>query len=328
MVRKVLVVGGAGYVGSHAAKALSKAGHQVTIFDDLSTGHRELAKYGKLVEGSILDGDAVAKVLQETKPDCVMHFAAKALVGESMQDPALYYRVNVLGSVNLFEGVRQIVPKAAVVFSSTCTLYGVASGRLSEELPLAPVNPYGVTKKLIEDLLRDYGHAYGLRSICLRYFNAAGADSAGELGELHDPETHLIPRLLLAARGGFSEEVKIFGDDYPTKDGTCVRDYIHVEDLADAHMRAMDHLLRGGKSDVFNLGTTHGASVLEVLRMVEKVTKKKLDIKTAPRRAGDPPELVANSNKAKKELGWVAKHDLESVVTTAWNFLKGRKTNG
>ncbi len=322
---KVLVVGGAGYVGCHAAKALARAGHEVTVFDDLSTGHGEFTKFGKFIEGSILDGDALAQAITSTKPDCVMHFAAKALVGESMEDPALYYRVNVAGSLNLFEGLRLLAPKAVVVFSSTCSLYGSASGKLSENLPIAPMNTYANTKKIIEDLLTDYGRAYGLRSVCLRYFNAAGADSEGEIGELHEPETHLIPRLLYTARGDFSEEVKIYGNDYPTRDGTCIRDYIHVEDLADAHLRAMDYLLKGGASDVFNLGTTQGASVMEVVRMVESVTGKKLNLKVGTRRPGDPPELVADSGKAAKVLGWKAEHDLESVVRTAWNFAKRHK---
>ncbi|NUM88405.1 MAG: UDP-glucose 4-epimerase GalE [Bdellovibrionales bacterium] len=319
---RVLVVGGAGYVGSHAAKRLAREGHSVFVLDDLSTGHRELARYGELIEGTVLSEADVAAALEKALPDCVMHFAARALVGESMENPALYYQVNVQGSMNLFDAVRRLRPGAKLVFSSTCSLYGDAGGRLDESLPLRPVNPYGTTKKLVEDLLRDYSRAYGMRSVCLRYFNAAGADSEGELGEIHEPETHLIPRLLRAHKHGAIGDFRIHGGDYPTRDGTCVRDYIHVEDLADAHVRAMDYLLRGGGTDVFNLGTEKGSSVLEVARAVERATGARLDLSTGPRRAGDPAELVAVSEKAGRVLGWRARHDLDSVVRSAWAFIE------
>lgn len=318
----VLVVGGAGYVGSHAVKRLIKDGNRVSVFDDLSTGHRELAGRAEFFEGSILDHDRISHVVRTFRPQCVMHFAAKALVGESVENPALYYRVNVVGAANLFDSLREHAPGAKVVFSSTCSLYGNAGGRLDESLPLRPMNPYATTKMVIEELLRDYSAAYGLRSVCLRYFNAAGADSEGELGEIHDPETHLIPKLLRAHKHGTIGDFRVHGNDYPTRDGTCVRDYIHVEDLADAHVRAMEYLLRGGATEVFNLGTETGSSVLEVARMVEKITGARLDLQVGPRRAGDPAELIAVATKANRVLGWSAKHDLESVVRSAWKFIQ------
>lgn len=321
---RVLIVGGAGYVGSHAAKALVKAGHEVMNFDNLSTGHRELAKYGAFTLGNILFRDEVTKVLEKFRPEAVMHFAARALVGESVQSPALYYESNVMGAFELIDGVRRVCPEAPVIFSSTCSLYGATDEPLSEINPIAPMNPYARTKRMIEEMLADYHAAYGLKYCVLRYFNAAGCDPEGELGELHDPETHLIPRLLKHVKDPSGHPVQIFGKDYPTEDGTCIRDYVHVSDLADAHRRAMDYLFNGGASDVFNLGTTKGHSVLEVVRMVEQVTGKKLSLPVGPRRAGDPPRLVAGSKKALGVLGWRPQHDLESIVRSAWNFEKAR----
>lgn len=322
---KVLVVGGAGYIGSHTAKALHKAGHEVMNFDDLSTGHRELAKYGAFTPGNILHRDEVTNVLERFRPDAVLHFAARALVGESVQNPALYYEMNVTGSFELIDGVRRVVPGAAFVFSSTCSLYGVTGNPLSEIDPVAPTNPYGRTKRMVEEMLADYSATYGLKYAVLRYFNAAGADPDGELGEWHEPETHLVPRLLLHVLDPASHPIQIFGDDYETPDGTCIRDYVHVSDLADAHLRAMDYLFRGGACDIFNLGTTKGSSVLDVIRMVEKITGKRLEIPVGPRRVGDPPRLVAGSKKALGVLGWRPQHDLESIVRTAWAWAgKGR----
>lgn len=322
---KVLVVGGAGYVGSHVAKTLARAGHQVTILDNLSTGFRELARYGSFVEGDILDRAFLERTLGSVQPDAVIHLAAKSLVGESVENPGLYYSVNVQGTVNLLEAMRALPALPVFVFSSTCALYGFKEEPVSELDAVSPMNPYARTKRVIEEMLSDYGHACGLRAVSLRYFNAAGADGEGELGELHEPETHLIPKLLLHVLDPGAHPVQIFGDDYNTPDGTCVRDYVHVEDLARAHLAAMEGLLRGGASDVFNLGSTHGASVREVIRTVEQVTGKKLHVPVGPRRAGDPPRLVAGSKKARNLLGFVPQHNLESIVRSAWNWTKEKR---
>lgn len=322
---RVLVVGGAGYVGSQTAKQLVRDGHEVTIFDNLSTGFRELARYGNFYEGDIQDGAALDSVLAETRPEAVMHFAAKALVGESVTDPATYYESNVTGTLNLLSVIRTLPSLPVFVFSSTCSVYGATENPLTELDPIAPMNPYARSKRMIEEVLADYSNAYDLRSVCLRYFNASGCDPEGELGELHDPESHLIPRLLLHVLNPSSYPVQIYGEDYPTEDGTCVRDYVHVADLASAHITAMNRLLNGSPSDIFNLGTTRGSSVREVIRMVEKVTGKKLKVAVGPRRPGDPPRLVAGSKKARNILNWNPAHDLESVVRTAWAWTREKR---
>jgi UDP-glucose-4-epimerase GalE len=322
---KVLVTGGAGYIGSQTAKSLARAGHEVVTFDNLSTGFRELVRYGRLVQGDLLDAAALEALLEDFAPDAVMHFAGKALVGESVANPALYYRNNVNGTWQLLEALRAQPRPPVFVFSSTCSIYGAADGPLSEIDPAAPMNPYARSKQMVESMLSDYDRAYGLRSASLRYFNAAGCDPEGELGELHEPETHLIPRLLLHAQDPKGFPVTIFGDDYPTGDGTCVRDYVHVEDLARAHIAAMEKLLSGARSDLFNLGTAVGSSVKEVVRAVERVTGKKLDLAVGPRRPGDPPLLVAGSKKARNILGWQPRHDLESIVRTAWAWVKEKR---
>lgn len=326
LMAKILVVGGAGFIGSHTAKKLSKAKHEVFIFDNLSTGFRSLAKYGKLFEGDILDRARLGEVLREVKPDCVMHFAAKALVGESMEKPEFYYENNVMGSMNLLNELRQVNPKACVIFSSTCSLYGITDQPLDENQKLDPINPYARSKKMVEEMMADFSHSYGLRFVSLRYFNAAGCDAEGELGELHEPETHLIPRVMLHSMNPQKYKAAIFGKDYPTPDGTCIRDYVHVEDIADAHILAMDYLAKGGKNEIFNLGSAEGHSVLEVIDAVEKATGKKLHLPVEGRREGDPPRLVAKSAKAEKILGWKPKHNLASIVKTAWAFTeKNRK---
>lgn len=321
----VFVVGGAGYVGSQAAKLLVSAGHQVTVYDDLSTGFESLARYGKFVRGDIRDRSTLARALAAAAPDAVMHFAARAEVGESVQNPGLYYEVNVAGTHCLLEEVRVLPRMPVVIFSSTCSVYGITEQPLSEIDAIAPMNPYARSKRMVEEMLADYAAAYGLRYTALRYFNAAGCDPAGEVGELHEPESHLIPRLLLHCLNPAAYTMKIFGEDYPTPDGTCIRDYIHVEDLGRAHLQAMDRLLRGGTSDIFNLGTGRGTSVREVVRAVEKVTGRKLDLPVAPRRPGDPPRLVAGSKKARNLLAWVPEHDLESIVRTAWEWSKAKR---
>lgn len=315
---KILITGGAGYVGSQTAKTLFRAGHQVVVFDNLSTGFRKLVKFGPLIEGDIRDSALISSTIQKVKPDVVMHFAAKALVGESVENPGLYYDNNVHGSLVLLQSLVQHSPKTKFIFSSTCSLYGVTDEPISELQSLAPINPYAKSKAMVEEMLADFSAAHDLSYVALRYFNAAGCDPEGEVGELHEPEAHLVPRLLLNSLNPSSYSVTIFGNDYPTNDGTCVRDYVHVEDLAEAHRLSMEYLLKGGASDFFNLGTTKGSSVLEVLRMVEKVTGKKLNIPIGPRRPGDPPKLVAGSKKAVGVLGWRPKHDLESIVRSAW----------
>jgi UDP-glucose 4-epimerase len=317
---KVLVIGGAGYVGSHVTKALSDQRHDVLIFDDLSTGFRQLARYGRFVEGSILKPDAFSAVVRDFHPEAVMHFAARTAVGESVLKPEEYYEVNVDGTLNVLKVLRKDAPKAKFIFSSTCAIYQESSEPLHEGVPLGPINPYGRTKKIMEEILADYSRAYDLRYVSLRYFNVAGADKDGQIGEMHEPETHLIPRLLLQAAGKQKEEVKIFGNDYPTPDGTCIRDYIHTEDLAAAHLLAMQHLLAGGLSDFFNLGSAEGYSVLEVIKMVEKVTGKALPLEVGARRPGDAVRLIANSEKIHKAFAWKPKYGLEEMVASAWKW--------
>lgn len=313
----ILVVGGAGYIGSHTARALRRAGYEVIIYDNLSTGFRRLAQGFELVEGDNGDPAQLKGVL--ARVDAVMHFAAHCYVGESVENPRKYFRNNVEAGLTLLNtlldaGIRRFV------FSSTCAVYGdPVKVPITEDNPRQPVNPYGSSKLVFEYALEAYDRAYGLRSARLRYFNAAGADESGEIGELHDPETHLIP-LALAATQGF--ELKIFGTDYPTPDGTCIRDYIHVNDLADAHVRALQHLEKGGGSIAVNLGTGQGNSVMEVIQTVEKITGKPVQRKMGPRRPGDPPALVADPSRAERILQWKAKRNLTEIVSTAWNWFQ------
>jgi UDP-glucose-4-epimerase GalE len=317
MSKSVLVAGGAGYIGSHACKALSRAGYRPVVFDNISRGHREAVRWGPLVEGDIADRSRLAAVLDEHQIFAVMHFAAYAYVGESVSDPAKYYRNNLGGTLSLLEAMRE----AAVdkfVFSSTCATYGTPDGiPIRETAPQLPVNPYGETKLAIERALHWYGRAYGLRSVSLRYFNAAGADPDGEIGELHAPETHLVPLVLQTALGERSH-IEVYGTDYPTPDGTAIRDYIHVQDLAEAHLRALEYLLAGGETVAVNLGTGSGHSVREVVRVAEAVSGRRISCRDAPRRAGDPPVLVADPSRAAELLGWRAYvSDLETIVRTA-----------
>src|SRR5580698_4580035 len=315
----VLVVGGAGYIGSHAARALKRAGHQVIIFDNLSTGYERLAAGFELIKGDMLDGAALARVLP--RADAIMHFAAHAYVGESVTNPKKYFRNNVEGGLSLLNAALDVGVKK-IIFSSTCAVYGEpAKVPIEENTPRQPVNPYGVTKLVFELALEAYGRAYGFRYGSLRYFNAAGADESGEIGELHEPETHLIP-LALRAAAGTGPELQVFGSDYPTPDGTCVRDYIHVNDLASAHLKALDHLAAGKESFAVNVGTGTGASVQEVISAVERVTGKRVPRKMVPRRQGDPPELVANPAKAQALLSWKSTRGLQNIVETAWNWMQ------
>jgi UDP-glucose-4-epimerase GalE len=316
----ILVSGGAGYIGSHTARALRRSGYEVVLYDNLATGFRRLARGFELVEGDIADEARLRPVLRRV--DAVMHFAAHAYVGESVENPRKYFRNNILGALSLLNsaldtGIRRFV------FSSSCAVYGIPKQiPITEETPHEPVNPYGASKLFFENALEAYSRAYELHSVSLRYFNAAGADDSGEVGELHDPETHLIP-LALAASMANGRELQIHGCDYPTPDGTCVRDYIHVNDLADAHVRALQCLERnggekGGSSLAINLGTGRGFSVLEVIQAAENVTGSPVRRRIGPRRPGDPPILVADPAKAQRVLGWTAKRDLTDIVASAW----------
>jgi len=315
----VLVIGGAGYIGSHTARALRSAGHEVIIYDNLSTGYEFLASGFELVKGDVLDASALGRVL--SRVDAIMHFAAFAYVGESVANPKKYFHNNVEGGLSLLNSALEAGVKK-IIFSSTCAVYGeVAKVPIEEDTPRQPVNPYGMSKLFFEQALEAYGRAYGFRFASLRYFNAAGADESGGIGELHEPETHLIP-LALQAAAGTGPELQIFGADYPTPDGTCIRDYIHVNDLATAHVQALEHLAAGKESCALNVGTGRGHSVQEVIAAVEKITGRPVPRKIVPRRAGDPPALVANPAKAQKLLGWKATRGLDEVVATAWNWMQ------
>jgi UDP-glucose-4-epimerase GalE len=321
--RSVLVTGGAGYIGSHAAKALKQAGYRVIVFDNLVAGHREAVLHGDLVEGDITSLDAVRHALREHRIWAVMHFAAFLDVGESVRQPAKYFHNNVTGALTVLEAMA-LEDVKFFVFSSTCATYGEPiETPITEAHPQKPINSYGESKLAIERALPHFERAHQIHSIALRYFNAAGADPDGELGEDHSPEIHIIPRAIEAAIGGRGLEV--FGDDYPTPDGTCLRDYIHVTDLADAHVRALGAIAETGSSGVYNLGTGRPHSVKEVIDAVERVTGNKVPWTLAPRRAGDPAVLYAAPDKAQRELRWTPRFtDLDSIVRTAWNWHQRR----
>lgn len=320
----VLVIGGAGYIGSHTARVLHSAVHEVIIYDNLSTGYEFLASGFELIKGDVLDASALDRAL--SRADAIMHFAARAYVGESVTNPKKYFHNNVEGGLCLLNTALEAGVKK-IIFSSTCAVYGEpAKVPIEENTPRQPVNPYGVSKLFFEQALEAYDRAYGFRFASLRYFNAAGADESGEIGELHEPETHLIP-LALHAAAGTGPELLVFGSDYPTPDGTCVRDYIHVNDLATAHLQALEHLTAGKESFAVNIGSGNGHSVQEVILAVEKITGKPVPRKTVPRRAGDPPALVANSSKAQKLLGWKATRGLNEVVATAWKWMQRGATS-
>jgi UDP-glucose 4-epimerase len=317
---RILVTGGAGYIGSHMVKLLVDTGAEVTVLDDLSTGHADAVRGGRFVRGDIANKDETAKLLAERRIEAVVHFAAASLVPESVADPLKYYTRNVGGTAALLGAMRDAAV-TKIVFSSTAAVYGNPERLpIDEDHPTRPVNPYGSTKLAVERMLADCSAAYGLQAASLRYFNAAGADAQAGLGERHDPETHLVPLVLQAASGRRSE-ISVYGHDYPTRDGTCVRDYIHVTDLCVAHLRALEWLTDGGRYDCFNLGNGDGATVLEVLEAAKKVTGRNFKVKTAPRRAGDPPSLVADATKARRVLGWQPAHaDIETIVRDAWRW--------
>ncbi len=320
----IVVTGGAGYIGSYTSKTLTLAGHHVTVFDNLSTGHKDLARWGEFVEGDILDPASLRNCLNAVRPDGIIHFAAFSLVGESVQNPGKYLRNNVVGTLNLLEAMRDTGVRNIVV-SSSAAVYGAPKRMpISEECAVNPINPYGETKMFMERMLADFSHAHGLSWIALRYFNAAGADPESETGERHFPETHLIPRALMAADGRLPD-FHVLGDDYPTPDGTCIRDYIHIQDLARAHMLAAEHLARGDAHEglVMNLGTGRGFSVKEILDTIEKVTGFPLPYSIGSRRPGDPPILVADASRARAVLGWTPEYSsLENIIRSAWVWYK------
>ena len=315
----VLVVGGAGYIGSHAVRVLESAGHETWIYDNLITGHRESVRQDRLIEGELSDQDHIEQVLGDYGIDAVMHFAAFALVGESVSDPARYYGNNVAATLSLLDAMRRCNLKK-LVFSSTTATYGEPKeSPISEETPQAPINPYGFTKLVVERAMSDYSRAYGLGYAALRYFNAAGATPDGEIGEDHDPETHLIPLVLRVALGQ-RNGITIFGDDHATPDGTCVRDYVHVDDLAQAHLLALEHVTPGNGL-CLNLGTGQGSSVRQIIEACRNVTGHDIPAEVGPRRPGDPPMLIADASRAEKVLKWSPQYtDVEDIIRTAWRW--------
>jgi len=316
---RVLVVGGAGYIGSHACRLLRQQGYDVIVYDNLSTGHAFLAGDNELIVGDLGDAGALASALPRV--DAVMHFAASADVRESVENPRKYFRNNVASSLVLLDAVVEAGIRH-FIFSSTCAVYGTPTILpVTENAPRMPINPYGTSKLFVESALEAYDRAYGLRYASLRYFNAAGADESGELGEVHDPETHAIP-LALAAAAGSVPSFNLYGDDYATPDGTCIRDYIHVNDLAAAHVAALERLVSGEPSLQLNLGTGRGHSLRELIAAVEQETGYKVPVRIAPRRPGDPPELVADPSRARAMLGWQASRSLRDIVATAWKWMQ------
>jgi UDP-arabinose 4-epimerase len=317
---KVLVAGGAGYIGSHTCKALAEAGHTPVVYDNLHTGHAWAVKWGAFERGDLNDAATLGAVLKKHRPDAVINFAALAYVGDSTREPTLYYRTNVGGLLTLVETMRAH-DVGAIVFSSSCATYGVPQRLpIAEDARQLPINPYGRTKLMGEMILADACAAHGLAAVALRYFNAAGADAAGELGEEHDPETHLIP-LVLQAAAGMRPNISVFGTDYDTPDGTCIRDYIHVTDLAAAHVAALS-ACKPGTFAAYNLGTGTGVSINEVIALSRKVTGKTIGVSAAPRREGDPPRLVADASLASTGLKWHPAHsDPENIIRTAWRWI-------
>lgn len=320
----ILICGGAGYIGSHVNKSLNGKGHETVVLDNLSRGHREAVKWGTFEQGDLLQEKDLERVFQKHEIEAVMHFAAFAYVGESMGRPEEYYENNVAGTLNLLKAMRRHGCDK-LVFSSTCATYGEPERvPIDEDQRQNPINPYGASKLMVEWILQDYERAYGMRSVALRYFNAAGADPEGEIGESHEPETHLIP-LVLAAATGERAGVQVMGTDYDTPDGSCVRDYVHVTDLAEAHVLALEHLNQGGGGGRFNLGNERGTSVLEIIEAAKEVTGEDFPVVKASRRPGDPAVLVGSGEKAKRILGWEPRHqDIEEIVSHAWAWHRRR----
>lgn len=316
----VLVCGGAGYIGSHINKQLNKEGYETVVFDNLVYGHREAVKWGSFVQGDLQNTGEIEAVFQTYKIEAVFHFAAYAYVGESVENPEKYYYNNVANTLNLLHVMKKY-GCTKMIFSSTCATYGEPEKvPITEDMPQRPVNPYGASKLMVERILKDYSKAYGLKFVVLRYFNAAGADPEGELGEGHDPETHLIP-LILDAASGRRKEIRVFGTDYDTPDGSCIRDYIHVYDLATAHLLALHYLEQGKESNFFNLGNALGTSVFEVIEAVKRISGKKFTVSVSDRRSGDPARLIGSSEKAQSVLGWKPVYgDIDVIVEHAWNW--------
>jgi UDP-glucose 4-epimerase len=321
----ILVTGGAGYIGSHTVKLLLEKGYEAVVLDNLSRGHKEAIPDNLPFENiDLLDYNALLKSVKKYKIDAVIHFAAFSYVGESVENPGMYYRNNVLGSFNLINAVSEAGIKK-FVFSSTCSVYGnPASMPISEKEPANPINPYARTKLMIENILGDYDIAHGLKHIALRYFNAAGCSDDASIGESHEPEPHLIPLIIYTAQG-IKEKISVYGDDYDTPDGTCIRDYIHVNDLADAHIKALDFIDKTGNSDIINIGTGNGYSVKEMIDAAKRITGREIKSEITARRAGDPARLVADNTKAKNVLGWSPEYNLDGIITTAWNWYENRK---
>ena len=317
---KILVVGGAGYIGSHMVKMLHLAGHDVVTLDNLSNGYRDAVLFGAFIEGDIADRDLLDKLFSENQFDGVMHFASYIQVGESVEKPAMYYDNNVSNTLTLLSAMADANIKT-FIFSSTAAIFGEPDYvPIDEKHGRVPINPYGHSKLMVEQILKDFDKAYGMKSVCLRYFNAAGADADGELGERHIPETHLVP-LVLQAASSRRDAISIFGTDYDTPDGTCVRDYIHIEDLCSAHLTGLEYLVNGGESRQYNMGNGQGYSIREVIDAVKKVTGNDFTVIEAERRDGDPARLVADSTLLQKELGWKPKYpDLETIIEHAWNW--------
>lgn len=317
---KVLVTGGAGYIGSHVCMALANAGHVPITFDSLETGNKWAVQWGPLEIGDILDRDRLRAVFAQHGPEAVVHLAAYAYVGESVMEPAKYYRNNVIGTLTLLEAMRDF-EISKFVFSSSCATYGEHGSKpIDENCVQRPVNPYGASKLMVEQILGDFGRAYNLRWAALRYFNAAGADPTGHIGECHAPETHLIP-LVLEAAADSTKSVTVFGTDHPTPDGTCIRDYVHVCDLADAHLLALEKLLQNEMSFAVNLGNSRGYSVREIIQTASRVTGRSINVLDGPTRPGDPPVLVSNAHRAQTLLNWIPRYpSLEQMIETAWNW--------
>jgi len=324
MALKILVVGGAGYIGSHMVKRLGEAGVEVVTLDNLSSGHRDAVTCGEFVQGDIADRTLLDSLFARRSFDAVMHFASHIEVGESIRLPLKYYRNNVSNTLTLLEAM-QAAKIDKFIFSSTAAIFGTPQySPIDERHPRSPINPYGRTKHMVEQILEDLDRAHGLRAVCLRYFNAAGADPSGALGERHDPESHLIP-LTLQAASGRRPSIAVFGSDYDTPDGTCIRDYVHIVDLCEAHWLALQSLLGGAGSQQYNLGNGDGFSVLEVIETVRRVTRREFKVVKEARRAGDPPRLVADSTAARSTLGWTPKYPaLQTIVEHAWNFEQKR----
>jgi UDP-glucose 4-epimerase len=324
-LKHVLVTGGAGYIGSHVVKTLGEKGFTVLVYDNLSKGYRDAVLYGELVVGDLADAKLLDHTVKKFQPDAVMHFAAFIEVGESVQDPIKYYQNNAANTINLLH----VLTKNQVnkfIFSSSAAVYGSPEKvPITEDEKINPINPYGKSKAIIEKVLKDLSTAMDFHHVSLRYFNAAGADPEARIGERHNPESHLIPLILKTAKGE-RQSIKVYGTDYPTPDGTCIRDYIHIEDLADAHLLALDYLIDGGTSDFFNCGYGHGYSVKEVIETVKKVTGMNFAVQETGRRAGDTPVLVADSSKLKKNLKWKPRYDsLEYIIKTAWEWEKKQR---